>query len=132
MGGMPGMDPGQTDFGKFSLLASAPSITGATFKKVSSSFGNLKPASLNALPKSLSFGKTMWQVWHEVPYIRANTGTAWHRGASASVRNTRTNAVGIRAPPFLLLSRQGASLICMFGPQPGCITFSLQMKQMTA
>ncbi|MGB9122893.1 MAG: hypothetical protein WCE73_19925, partial [Candidatus Angelobacter sp.] len=39
--------------------------------------GNLKPASLNALPKSFSLGKSEWQVAHEVWYWRAKAGIAW-------------------------------------------------------
>jgi hypothetical protein len=36
----------------------------------------LKPASLKALPKSLSFGKSTWQVVQDVPYWRENAGIA--------------------------------------------------------
>ena len=36
--------------------------------KVSSSLGNLNPASLKALPKSFSLGKSIWQVLQDVPY----------------------------------------------------------------
>jgi len=42
----------------------------------SSSVGNLKPASLNALPKSFNFGKSMWHVMHEVWYAREKAGIA--------------------------------------------------------
>jgi hypothetical protein len=66
IGGRPGMVPGQMLFGHISFCAGAPSITGGTFRNVSSSFGNLKPLSLNAFPKSFSFGKSMWQVLQEV------------------------------------------------------------------
>jgi hypothetical protein len=31
---------------------------------------------LKALPKSLSFGKSMWQVVQDVPYWRENAGIA--------------------------------------------------------
>ncbi|HEY5028546.1 MAG TPA: hypothetical protein VIK39_09080 [Candidatus Angelobacter sp.] len=37
----------------------------------------MKPASLKALPKSLSFGKSEWQVAHEVWYCREKAGIAW-------------------------------------------------------
>jgi hypothetical protein len=58
------------------ISANAPSITGGTLMKVSSSLGNLNPASLKALPKSLSFGKSIWQVLHEVPYWCEKAGIA--------------------------------------------------------
>ena len=74
--GSPGIVPGQTLCGQTSFCAGAPNITGGVFRNVSSSFGNLKPASLNALPKSLSFGKSRWQVVHEVPYCLENAGIA--------------------------------------------------------
>ena len=51
------MVPGKIVCGHISACAGAPSITGGILIKVSSSLGNLKPASLNALPKSFSFGK---------------------------------------------------------------------------
>src|ERR1019366_8136481 len=76
MGGMPGMTPGQMAFGQSSALAGAPSITGGILIIDSSSLGNLKPASLKAFPKSLSLGKSMWQVLHEVPYCREKAGIA--------------------------------------------------------
>src|SRR3974390_2211913 len=76
MGGMPGMVPGQTECGNTSLFAGAPSMTGGILMKLSSSLGNLNPASLNALPKSFSFGKSRWQVVQEVPYMRENAGMA--------------------------------------------------------
>ena len=44
--------------------------------KSSSPFGNLNPASLKALPKSFSFGKSIWQVLQLVPYILENAGIA--------------------------------------------------------
>src|SRR5271169_2528791 len=74
MGGIPGIVPGQIAFGHSSAFAGAPSITGGIFSMDSSSFGNLKPASLNALPKSLSLGKSMWQVLQLVPYWREKAG----------------------------------------------------------
>src|SRR6202008_3977190 len=77
MGGIPGIEPGQIEGGKSSLFAGAPSSTGGILVKLSSSLGNLKPASLNALPKSFSFGKSRWQVLQEVPYCRENAGIAW-------------------------------------------------------
>src|ERR1700751_2918784 len=70
------MVPGNTVCGHRSFWAGAPSMTGGTFRKLSSSLGNLKPASLNALPKSLSLGKSRWQVVQEVPYWRENAGIA--------------------------------------------------------
>ena len=73
----PGMVPGQIECGNSSLLACAPSRTGGILMKLSSSFGNLKPASLNALPKSFSLGKSRWQVLQDVPYWRENAGIAW-------------------------------------------------------
>ena len=75
-GGMPGIVPGQTLCGQTSFCAGAPNITAGVLRNVSSSFGNLNPASLKALPKSLSFGKSRWQVVHEVPYCRENAGIA--------------------------------------------------------
>jgi len=75
-GGMLGMVPGQTLCGQTSFCAGAPNITGGVLMKVSSSFGNLKPASLNALPKSFSLGKSRWQVVQEVPYCREKAGMA--------------------------------------------------------
>jgi hypothetical protein len=54
--------------GHISFCAGAPRSTGGIFMKVSSSFGNLKPASLKAFPKSFSLGKSTWQVLQEVPY----------------------------------------------------------------
>src|SRR5690348_11732508 len=66
MGGMPGMDPGQIAFGHSSFCAGAPSNVGGIFSMPASSVGNLKPASLNALPKSFNFGKSRWQVLQEV------------------------------------------------------------------
>src|SRR5690348_10269486 len=68
IGGSPGMVPGKIVCGQSSFCAGAPSSTGGILIKDSSSLGNLKPASLNALPKSLSLGKSMWQVAQEVPY----------------------------------------------------------------
>src|SRR5437588_6728072 len=76
IGGRPGMVPGKIVRGHSSFCAGAPSITGGTFRKVSSSLGNLKPASLKALQKSLSFGKSTWQVAQDVPYWRENAGMA--------------------------------------------------------
>src|SRR5208337_3973979 len=76
MGGMPGMVPGQMACGQSSALAGAPSMTGGILIMDSSSLGNLKPASLKAFPKSLSFGKSMWHVLQLVPYMRENAGIA--------------------------------------------------------
>ena len=76
MGGMPGIVPGHTLCGHTSFCAGAPNITGGVLTNVSSSFGNLKPASLKAFPKSFSFGKSRWQVVHEVPYCREKAGIA--------------------------------------------------------
>lgn len=60
-----GMVPGQTVLGHNSFWAGAPSITGGILINDSSSLGNLKPASLNAFPKSFSLGKSTWQVEQE-------------------------------------------------------------------
>src|ERR1700741_4981329 len=92
MGGIPGIEPGQIECGKSSLFAGAPSSTGGILMKLSSSLGNLNPASLNALPKSFSLGKSMWQVLQEVPYCRENAGIAWlvPVNASSVVRTNRT------------------------------------------
>src|SRR5271166_3876445 len=92
IGGMPGMVPGQIAFGQSSALAGAPSITGGILIIDSSSFGNLNPASLKALPKSFSLGKSMWQVLQLVPYSRENAGIATlllaDRIVSPSARNS--------------------------------------------
>src|SRR6516164_1904227 len=74
MGGWPGMVPGQIAFGHNSALAGAPNMTGGILITDSSSLGNLKPASLKAFPKSLSLGKSIWQVLQLVPYMRENAG----------------------------------------------------------
>src|SRR5512140_722155 len=86
MGGMPGMLPGQIVCGNISFCAGEPSSTGGILIKLSSSFGNLKPASLNALPKSLSFGKSEWQVAQDVPYCRENAGMASPRCGEATIK----------------------------------------------
>src|SRR5215469_14980589 len=65
-GRIPGIVPGQMAWGNKSLCAGAPSKMGGTFRKVSLSAGNLKPASLKALPKSFSLGKSEWQVVQDV------------------------------------------------------------------
>src|SRR5215471_20056782 len=75
-GVIPGMVPGQIVCGNKSFCAGAPSMIGGIFKKVSSSLGNLNPASLKAFPKSLSLGKSKWQVLQEVPYWREKAGMA--------------------------------------------------------
>ena len=59
-----------------SAFAGAPSMTGGILSIDSSSLGNLKPASLKALPKSFSLGKSKWQVLQLVPYKRENAGMA--------------------------------------------------------
>src|SRR5215470_2139621 len=88
MGAMPGMVPGQMECGHSSFWAGAPSMTGGIFRKVSLSVGNLKPASLKAFPKSLSLGKSRWQVAQDVWYCRENAGIAWlTAGDSNSTRN---------------------------------------------
>src|SRR5712692_10517852 len=73
---LPGISPGKTALGKASFCAFAPSRTGGSFTKLSSSFGNLKPFFLKASPKSFSSGKLLWQVVHEVWYFRENAGMA--------------------------------------------------------
>src|SRR5271157_546111 len=89
---MPGMVPGQMALGHSSALAGAPSMTGGILIMDSSSLGNLKPASLKALPKSFSLGKSMWQVLQLVPYMRENAGIAKlllaDRIVSPSARNS--------------------------------------------
>src|SRR5215469_9555140 len=77
MGGIPGIVPGQMAFGQSSAVLGAPSMTGGILIFDASSSGNLKPASLNALPKSLSLGKSMWHVLQLRPYMRAKAGMAW-------------------------------------------------------
>src|ERR1700694_3850750 len=89
IGGIPGISPGQTVRGHTCFCASAPSSVGATFTKLSSSFGNLKPASLNAFPKSFNFGKSMWQVLQEVLYCRENAGIAY---AFAGIKEKATGS----------------------------------------
>src|SRR6516162_8033792 len=88
MGGIPGIVPGQMALGQSSALAGAPSITGGILILDASSSVNLKPASLNALPKSLSLGKSMWHVLQLRPYMRAKAGIAWlglgHKNRSMS------------------------------------------------
>src|SRR5207302_762793 len=79
MGGIPGIVPGKMVCGHKSFCAGDPSMVGGILMKLSSSLGNLKPASLNAFPKSFSLGKSRWQVLHEVPYCRENAGMAWLR-----------------------------------------------------
>src|SRR5690349_17694141 len=86
MGGKPGIVPGQMALGKISFCAGAPSMIGGTFRNPSSSVGNLNPASLKALPKSFSLGKSEWHVAHEVWYWRAKAGIAWL--AVGSIRNS--------------------------------------------
>src|SRR5664280_898369 len=82
------MEPGYTVCGHNSACAGAPSRTGGVFRKDSSSLGNLKPASLKALPKSLSLGKSEWQVVQEVPYLRENAGIALAEGGSDRTAST--------------------------------------------
>src|SRR5271157_2153293 len=88
MGSRPGMVPGYTVCGHNSACAGAPSSTGGVFRNDSSSLGNLKPASLKALPKSLSLGKSEWHVVHEVPYLRENAGIALAEGGCDRITNT--------------------------------------------
>src|SRR5271169_6817887 len=87
-GNCPGIEPGQMALGQSSACAGAPSSTGGIFNIDSSSVGNLKPASLKALPKSLSLGKSMWQVLQEVLYCRENAGMASARGGVTSTAMT--------------------------------------------
>src|SRR5215469_14182069 len=89
MGGWPGIVPGQIAFGHSSAFAGAPSMTGGILSICSSSFGNLNPASLKAFPKSLSLGKSIWQVLQLVPYILENAGIA-KLGAEQSAIAIRT------------------------------------------
>src|SRR6516162_31371 len=99
MGGWPGIVPGQIALGQSSALAGAPSMTGGILSIDSSSLGNLKPASLNALPKSFNFGKSIWQVLQLVPYILANAGMARQgcAGKSKNITVAINNKAGFRA-----------------------------------
>src|SRR5664279_49360 len=85
------MVPGQIAFGHSSALAGAPSMTGGILSIDSSSLGNWNPASLKALPKSFSLGKSMWHVLQLVPYWRENAGMAklWY-----AIRTIRTSRIG--------------------------------------
>ena len=89
IGGIPGIVPGQMAFGHSSALAGAPSMTGGILSIDSSSLGNLNPASLNALPKSFSLGKSMWHVLQLVPYKRENAGIASALVRRNEVKRTR-------------------------------------------
>src|SRR5579862_2537408 len=82
--------------GHISFCAGAPSITGGSLMKVSSSLGNLKPASLNALPKSFNLGKSTWQVLQEVPYWREKAGMAWLYDGNTVPENTNTSSAHMR------------------------------------
>src|SRR5664279_5289866 len=110
MGGIPGIVPGQIAFGHNSAFAGAPSIIGGILSMDSSSLGNLKPASLKALPKSFSFGKLMWHVLQLVPYWRENAGMAT---LGCAINTNRTNAITERS---VLPARNGchdiATLLC--------------------
>ena len=64
---------------KSSFWAAAPRSVFGIFNRPASSVGNLKPASLNAFPKSFNLGKSEWQVVHDVPYWRAKAGMALTR-----------------------------------------------------
>ena len=63
-------------------------MIGGVFRKDASSLGNLNPASLKALPKSLSFGKSRWQVLQDVPYCRENAGIAQLSDGKKAPRRT--------------------------------------------
>src|SRR5581483_410629 len=102
MGGMPGILPGQIALGHNSLLAGAPSITGGILSIDSSSLGNLNPASLNALPKSFSLGKSRWHVLQLVPYIRAKAGIAWLTLESMDINASCTTMPTARLLPLAL------------------------------
>src|SRR5208337_1498486 len=102
MGGMPGMVPGQIAFGHSSAFAGAPSITGGILIIDSSSLGNLNPASLKALPKSFSLGKSIWHVLQLVPYMRENAGIAkLSRTERIEKRNARKSK-----DPFIIRNRR--------------------------
>src|SRR5258708_5696626 len=75
-GRMAGMVPGQIACGNISFCAGAHSMIAGIFRNESLSVGNLKPASLKALPKSFSLGKSRWQVLHDVWYCLENAGIA--------------------------------------------------------
>src|SRR5208337_609459 len=92
MGGIPGIVPGQMALGQSSALAGAPSMTGGILIIDSSSFGNLKPASLNAFPKSFSLGKSIWHVLQLVPYMRENAGIARPSLANRIVNTSKRNS----------------------------------------
>src|SRR2546427_5739652 len=89
MGTVPGISPGKIACGKASRCPLAPSSTGGSFTNVSSSLGNLKPFFLKASPKSLSSGKLLWQVLHEVLYFRENAGNAAARGAGPTTKQRK-------------------------------------------
>src|SRR2546427_8787361 len=90
MGTVPGISPGKIACGKASRCPLAPSSTGGSFTNVSSSLGNLKPFFLKASPKSLSSGKLLWQVLHEVWYFRENAGIADARGTDPTTNQRKT------------------------------------------
>ena len=72
-------------------------MIGGAFRNDSSSLGNLNPASLKAFPKSLSLGKSRWQVLQEVPYCREKAGIAQLAGGSRRLARDAINAIdGLR------------------------------------
>src|SRR5215472_18103195 len=87
------MVPGQMVCGQSSFCAGEPSMTGGILIKSSSFLGNLKPASLNALPKSFSLGKFTWQVAHDVPYCLENAGIAYSLLQRSNNRKAVTNGL---------------------------------------
>src|ERR1700741_4804955 len=103
------MVPGYTVCGQSSACAGAPRRIGGSFRNDSSSLGNLKPASLKALPKSLSLGKSRWQVVHEVPYLRENAGIAL---AGGGVDRTTANEINANVP-----TTKNESHLLFMGPQ---------------
>src|ERR1700758_5288538 len=114
IGGIPGIEPGQMALGHSSACAGAPSSTGGIFNIDSSSVGNLKPASLKALPKSLSLGKSRWQVLQEVLYSRENAGMAKLRGGITRAETTnvpkisKLNSCCLRMLLSLLANAKGS------------------------
>src|SRR5712692_2933462 len=86
---LPGISPGKTALGKASFCAFAPSRTGGSFTKFSSSLGNLKPFFLKASPKSFNSGKLLWQVVHEVWYFREKAGIAEALGVDPRIHRSK-------------------------------------------
>src|SRR5215469_2207764 len=92
--------------GKASFCALAPKSTGGSFTNVSSSFGNLKPFFLKAIPKSLSSGKLLWQVVHDVWYLRENAGMAFALGVEPRIQVRHMTIVTVAVKPVCAARRR--------------------------